>query len=142
MIMTITTIVVTMTLKKTCRCKGQCNLDHSECSRGILPYSLVHCDTTYTALTGSYLNFVSFEKRNVETYNKGKPYSTIEKVETPMDYLQFMQKLRLFSVHSFIKMTGETPEVRSDKRKPREDRQTVTDSHRQSQTVTDSHQGP
>ena len=34
------------------------------------------------------------------------------------------------------KMTGETPEVGSDKRKPREDRQTgrqtVTDSHRQS----------
>ena len=40
-------------------------------------------------------------------------------------------------------MTGETREVRSDKRKPREDTQTqsqaVTDSHRQSQRVTDTH---
>ena len=35
------------------------------------------------------------------------------------------------------KITGENPEVRSDKRKSREDRQTV--SHRHSQTLTDSH---
>ena len=34
------------------------------------------------------------------------------------------------------KITGETPEVHSAKRKPREDRHT---KHRQTQTVTDSH---
>ena len=88
--------------KTICRCKGLCNLDHNGCSRGVLPYSMLHCPTSFTALTGSHLNFVTFEKRNVETYNKGKPYSTIEKVETPMDYLQFMQKLRLFCINSFI----------------------------------------
>ena len=77
-----------------CRCQKKCNLNHNTCSRGVLPNSLVHCHTSYSALRDSTLNYVTFETKNVETFGKGKNYTYVEKVETPVKYIEFQHKLR------------------------------------------------
>ena len=70
-------------------------MNHTACSRGILPHKMLHCPTSAAALSNSTLNYVSFETRSVETYDKGVPFTTMEKVETPTEFLQFLQKFRL-----------------------------------------------
>ena len=59
------------------------------------------------------------------------------KTQNEKNYSEHLDILH-FRIEPKLKMTGETPEVRSDKRKPREVGQ--TDSDRPSETVTDSHQ--
>ena len=76
------------------RCKGLCNNDHDACARGVLPPNMLNCPTSYNILAGSNFNFVTFEMRDVETFAKGKPYKTLVKVGTPLDYYQFLQKFR------------------------------------------------
>ena len=76
------------------RCKGKCNQNHNACSRGTLPLNMVNCPTSSAALFNSTLNYVSFESRSVETFNKGVPYTTMEKVETPTNFAQFLEKFR------------------------------------------------
>ena len=57
---------------------------------------MLNCPTSYTELsrTGSTLNFVTFEMKDVDNFGKGKPYKTLVKVATPLDYYQFLQKFR------------------------------------------------
>lgn len=71
-----------------------CNNDHNACARGILPPNMLNCPTSYNILAGSNFNFVTFEMRDVDTFGKGKPYKTLVKVTTPLDYFQFLQKFR------------------------------------------------
>ena len=63
---------------------------------------MLNCPTSYTELsrTGSTLNFVTFEMKDVDNFGKGKPYKTLVKVATPLDYYQFLHQFRLFSVLS------------------------------------------
>ena len=76
------------------RCKSKCNKNHDACSRGKLPLNMVYCHSSFAALSNSSLNYVTFESRSVETFGKGVPYSTMEKVETPTNYAQFVEKFR------------------------------------------------
>ena len=77
-----------------------CNNDHDACSRGVLPPDMLNCPTSYDILAGSNFNFVTFEMRDVDTFGKGKPYKTLVKVMTPLDYFQFLPKFR-FRTFSF-----------------------------------------
>ena len=55
---------------------------------------MVHCPSSFLALQHTTLNYVTFETEQVETFGKGKPYTTVEKVETPLEYPQYQEKLR------------------------------------------------
>lgn len=79
------------------RCKRACNLNHTGCSRGNLPDNMLHCPTSEPVLSKATLNYVSFETRSVETYGKGVPFTTMEKVVTPTEYFEFLRKFRLVS---------------------------------------------
>ena len=50
----------------------------------------------------STLNYVTFETKSVETFGKGKPYSAVEKVETPIKYSEFQVKLRWVFILQFL----------------------------------------
>ena len=76
------------------RCRGLCNINHNSCFRGVLPPSKVHCSSSLQALKDTTLNYVTFETRDVETPGKGKPYTTLEKMETPLEYTHYQDKLR------------------------------------------------
>ena len=58
---------------------------------------MLYCSTSEPVLRKSTINYVTFETRKVETYGKGVPFTTMEKVETPTDYFEFLQKFRLVS---------------------------------------------
>ena len=44
------------------------------------------------------LLYTTFENKEVETFGKGKPYTTVEKVETPIKYSQYQERLRWFLI--------------------------------------------
>ena len=61
----------------------------------MLQQNMLRCPTSAATLGKSTLNYVTFETRSVETFGKGVPFTTMEKVETPTDFPQFLQKFRL-----------------------------------------------
>ena len=81
------------------RCKGLCNLNHTDCSRGVLPAFFAHCPAVDTSNLA--LDFISFESREVETFGKGKAFSRIEKIATQQSYDDFLLSLeKEFSLYS------------------------------------------
>ena len=74
------------------RCKDLCNLEHTGCSRGVLPEWLTQCPSS--SPNDLRLDFITYESKEVETFGKGKPFKRVEKVATNYDFKKFMDAMR------------------------------------------------
>lgn len=83
------------------RCRDQCNKEHDDCQKGILPENFLYCPTADVEqpMEDQKLGFVTFETKEVDTYGKGKPFTRIEKVVTDYELKEFMERLRDEFIH-------------------------------------------
>ena len=69
-------------------------MGHAGCKRGNLAENMVLCSMVCGSLASSYMTYITYELRDVETFGKGKPFKRMEKVETQIGYESFVSKFR------------------------------------------------